>query len=245
MILITENEIFDNAEDFNRANNLIPMGYGISVPDANLNMIDVPGRNGKLDLTNALGIVTYGNRNVWFSSLMIDPTENLVKKFSDLINKYHGQRCKVVFDAEPEYYYDGRCSVSRKQIDKTYQIITFDFDADPFKYPVQVTDENWLWNPFNFETGVIRKYNNIVVSGSKTIDVIAYEQPETPKFRVSLDVGQSSMRMTYNEETYSLNNGLNSFPAIVIQSEDVHEDLHSFTFDGYGKVSIDMKGGIL
>ena len=245
MILITENETFSDAADFNEANNLIPMGYGIAVPEPRTNKIEVLGRNGLLDLTDALGVVTYGNRNVWFSSLMVDPSGNLTQRFSNLLNRYHGQRCKVVFDVEPDYYYDGRCIVSREQVDSKYQIVRFDIDADPLKYPVYASDDDWLWNPFNFETGVIRKYGNMVVNGTLTVDVIGYEQPESPKIYVSLNSGQSSMRMTYDGKTYYLTNGLNAFADIVVQSLDVTTDLNRFTFRGYGKVSINIKGGIL
>lgn len=243
MILITENETFADATDFNEENNLVPMGYGISVPEARKNMVEVPGRNGLLDLTNALGVVTYGNRNVWFSSLMVD--EDITRRFSELLNKYHGQRCKIVFDVEPEYYYDGRCSVSRKQVDSTYQIVQFDLDADPLKYPVYASDEEWLWDPFNFNTGVIRNYGNMVVNGTLTVDVIGYEQPESPKIYVTLNSGQSNMRMVFGGKTYYLNNGLNSFADLIVQSLDVTTDLNRFVFYGYGKVSINIKGGIL
>lgn len=245
MILITENEIIGEAIDFNEQYDLIPMGYNVSVPEPKLNLVEVAGRNGMLDLTNAIGAVTYGNRNVWFSSLMVDLDGNLTKRFSEILNKYHGQRCKIVLDVEPEYYYDGRCIISRETVDKKNQIVRVDLDADPFKYPVYASDEDWLWNPFNFETGVIRKYKNIRINNSASIDVIAYDQPESPRFYVNLDGGQTSMKMVYDGDTYYLSNGLNSFPAITIQSEDVHSDIHRFTFYGRGIVSINIRGGIL
>lgn len=245
MILVLDSEILETAPEFNQHYNLLSVGCGVSTPEPRLNMVEVPGRNGMLDLTNALGATTYNNRNVWFASVMSDTTTRQIQRYSTLLNKYHGQLCKMVLDKEPDYYYVGRCSVSRDWLDNGTQAVRFDLDADPFKYPVYTSDDDWLWDPFNFNTGVIRKYRNLRVSGSRTVDVIAYEQPESPKFRVVLDTGQTSMRMTYDGDTYYLRNGLNSFPAIVIQSLDVHTDIHSFTFSGYGTVTIDLKGGIL
>lgn len=245
MKLILDTELLENAPDINEEYNMSLLGYGIATPEPNFNLVDVPGRNGTLDLTSALGTVTYKNRNVWFASRMNDTTTRLIQRYSTLANKFHGQRCRMVFDDEPDYYFDGRCTISRDYIDNGAQTIRFDLEADPFKYPVYAANENWLWDPFNFNTGVIRKYANIAVSGTKVVDVIGYDQPESPRFVVSLNQGQSSMRMVYGEDTYYLTNGTNSFPAVTIQSLDVHTDIHRFTFYGYGKVSINIKGGIL
>lgn len=245
MIITLENETLATAQDITEQYDVVLLGYGASTPDPRANMVEVPGRNGLLDLTSALGIVTYGQRSVWGAVKMVDTTRRLTQRYSDILNKFHGQRCKMVLDDEPDYYYDGRCSVSREYIDNGAQAIRFDLDADPLKYPVYASDEDWLWDPFNFETGVIREYKNITINGTTVITVIGYEQPESPKFYVTLNSGQSSMRMVYDSVTYYLYNGMNSFPAVVIQSEDPKVDLHTFTFTGYGRVSIDMKGGIL
>lgn len=245
MILVLSSELLAGAEDFAEKYELTPMGYGASTPEPRTNMVEIPGRNGLLDLTSNLGPVTYGQRSVWFACMMVDTPRRLTQRYSEILNKYHGQRCRMILDDEPDYYYDGRCSVSREYLDNGAQAVRLDLDADPLKYPVYASDEDWLWDPFNFETGVIRNYSDIVVNGTKIVDVIGYEQPESPKFYVTLNAGQSSMNMVYDGHTYYLHNGLNSFPAIIVQSEDVHTDIDRFTFRGYGKVSIDMKGGIL
>lgn len=245
MKLVLDSEVLAGAADFEESYNLSKMGYGVSTPEPRTNMVEIPGRNGLLDLTGNLGPVTYGQRSVWFAAMMVDTPRRLTQRYSAILNKYHGQRCKLVLDDEPDYYYDGRCAVSREYIDNGAQAIRFDLDADPLKYPVYASDEDWLWDPFNFETGVIRNYSNITINGTTTVGVIAYEQPESPKFYVTLNQGQTSIKMVFGEDTYYLHAGMNSFPQIVISSQDVHADINQFTFTGYGKISIDMKGGIL
>lgn len=245
MILITDSEILAGAEALTDIYDLTPLGYGVSTPEPRTNLVEVPGRNGALDLTSALGAVTYGQRNVWCAGLMNDTPGRLTQRYSDILAKFHGQRCKMVLDDEPDYYYEGRCSVSREYIDNGAQAIRFDLDADPLKYPVYAIGADWLWDPFNFETGVIREYDNITVNGTKAVTVIAYSVPESPKFRVSFRSGQTSMRMVYSGTTYYLNNGLNSIPQISISSPDIYTDTHLFTFYGYGTVTIDLKGGML
>lgn len=220
-------------------------GYGISTPEPNFNFVDVPGRNGALDLTAALGQVTFQNRKVWFGCREYANASKHLSLYSDLLNRYHGQRVKFVAKEDPSYYYIGRCTITAEYDNNRIRGFAFEIDADPFKYPVYGSDENWLWDPFNFETGVIRVYNNLQVNGTRTIEVIAYSQPESPKFYVTLASGQSSMRMVYDDQTYYLRNGLNSFPAISISSPDIYTDIHSFTFYGQGTVSINIRGGIL
>lgn len=224
---------------------LLMLGYGIGTPEPRLNYVDVPGKQGVLDLTSALGPVTYNNRQVWFSVKEFAKAPQHIFKYSSLLNKYHGQSVKIVVEDDKEYYYFGRCLVSTEYLNNETRIITFDVDANPLKYPVYASDEDWLWDPFNFETGVIRNYRNLIINGTRTVQVIAYEQAESPKFYVTLNQGQTTLRMQYAGETYYLNNGMNTFPAIVIQSLDVHTDIHEFTFSGYGKVSISLSGGIL
>lgn len=245
MIVILENEVFGGIPPFQVIYDLKQIGYGASTPEPKLNMIEVPGRNGLLDLTNALGPVTYSNRQVWGSFREYGDVSDHIDKYSEIMNRFHGQRVKVVLDAEPDYYYDGRCTVSTEYTDSKSRLINIAVDADPLKYPVYASDEDWLWDPFNFNTGVIRNYKNITINGTQSVYVIAYDQPESPKFRVSLMAGQSSMRMMFDNEVYYLNNGVNVFPEISIRSADVYTDIHEFTFSGYGTVSIDMKGGIL
>lgn len=221
------------------------LGYGIGTPEPRFNYVDVPGKSGVLDLTSALGPVTYGNRQLWFTVNERANAPGHISQYSALLNKYHGQAVKIVFDDDVEYYYKGRCLVSTEYFDNDTRNITFEVDADPFKYPVFASDDDWLWDPFNFNTGVIRNYRNITVNGTKTVNVIAYEQEESPRFYVTLNAGQTAMRMDFDGETYYMTSGMNTYPQIVIQSLDVHTDIHQFTFTGYGKVSISLTGGIL
>lgn len=244
--LALDNELLAEVEPFNV---LYPelriYGYGIGTPEPNFNYVDVPGKSGVLDLTSALGPVTYKNRKVYFGCVEYADAPEHIDRYSEILNKYHGQAVKIVFDDDKEYYYQGRCLVSAEYENNVIRGVEFEIDADPFKYPVFASDEDWLWDPFNFNTGVIRNYRNITVSGTKTVDIVAYEQAESPRFYVALNSGQTNMRMQYDGETYYLTNGMNTFPQIVIQSLDVHEDIHQFTFIGQGRVSINLSGGIL
>lgn len=224
---------------------LRPHSYGIEPPTPKTNYVAVPGMNGSLDLTEAFGQVVYENRQVTFSGLFFGSESQWHQIISDILNRFDGTNIKAIFENDPRYYWEGRCTITHERLEKEIYGVSFTMVANPYKYPLQLADENWLWDPFDFENGVIRKYTNIAVSGTKTVDVIGYQNEESPKFRVKLNSGQASMRMTFEGTDYYLMNGLNSFPQISIASEDIYEDIHTFTFRGYGTVTIDLKGGIL
>ena len=188
IVLALNNELLADVKAFDEQySDLTILGYGTGTPDPRFYYVEVPGRNGVLDLTSAIGPVTYDNRQVWFSVREYANPPRHLFKYSSLLNRYHGKLVKIVFDDDKEYYYTGRCEVKTEYIDNNTRDITFEIDADPLKYPVYASDEDWLWDPFNFETGVIRNYANLTVSGTRQVEVIAYEQAESPKFYVTLN----------------------------------------------------------
>lgn len=110
-------------------------GYGATLPEYRNNTVEVPGKNGVLDLTDAFGVF-YDNRTVYFSMKKICSAENFVTLFSTIANAWHGKKVKVKFDKDSNYFYRGRCKVEAKHVDNEIHGINFIIDAEPFKYPV-------------------------------------------------------------------------------------------------------------
>ena len=107
----------------------------ISVPEPNTVLVDVPGRNGRLDLSEALtGDVSYSNRTiklVLVASVNIQSWQDMCEH---IFNKFHGRKVKVTFDDDPGHYYSGRASVSDPQRIRNGASLTLTVDADPFRY---------------------------------------------------------------------------------------------------------------
>lgn len=55
--------------------------------------------------------------------------------------------------------------------------MTLKFECDPYKYELTATDEDWLWDPFDFEEGVIKEYGNQNVDGTLVLTVIGSPMP--------------------------------------------------------------------
>ena len=80
---------------------------------------------------------------------------------------------------------------------------TLTIDADAYKYEINVSNEDWLWDVLNFETGIIRDYRGINVSGSSSKLLEGSGIPVVPAFLVSnLDESVSNY-ITFNGTRYT------------------------------------------
>ena len=99
--------------------------------------------------------------------------------------------------------------------------------------------EDWEWDPFNFETGIIREYREIRVDGSLKFIIEGRRKNVVPAFTVVSDDG-SGLQVRFNGTTYNLPDGTSRVLNIVIRS-----GTNTLYFTGNGTVSIDYRGGRL
>ena len=115
-----------------------PPDFG--VPETKTRMVDIPGADGLLDLTEAAGgTIRYGNRPqqyVFMAEVNADERDAL----RDLLNnEIHGQFVTVIADCDPEWYYEGRASVSFTDISRFKMKINISVDAQPYKLAHDMT----------------------------------------------------------------------------------------------------------
>lgn len=134
----------------------------ISPPVPKTLYVDIPGADGLLDLTQALTRdVKYENRTITFEFNVLDARNRWSNIYSDILDYLQGQSMKIILDEDPTYYYIGRVQVNEWKSDKNTSIIAIEANVEPYKLAVVSTVEDWLWDPFNFETGVIQNYSNM------------------------------------------------------------------------------------
>lgn len=112
-------------------------GYTLEPPTPKTYIVDVPGGNGKIDLTEALsGDVAYDNRNQEFTFYLIDVADFEETK-SDISNFLHGKSYDYTMTMDPGYTYHGRFYVSSYTHTAYDQgvigVIKIKIDADPYK----------------------------------------------------------------------------------------------------------------
>lgn len=113
-------------------------GYSLKPPEPKTYTVDIPGGNGKLDLTESLiGYPAYDNRKQEFTFYIIDD-KNFERTKTEVSNFLHGKVFDYKFTMDPEYIYHGRFSIS-SYTHESYAngiagIIKITIDADPFKF---------------------------------------------------------------------------------------------------------------
>lgn len=204
--------------------------------------VDIMGADGEIDLSDALtDYPVFNNRRGTLKFRMFATERRASSRYSEIMNYLHGQRMQCILDEEPEYYYYGRFTVSGFEYKRIgeWADIAIDYNVEPYKYLIHDSTEEWLWDPFSFETGVIRNYSGIRVSGSLLYTVVGTRMPVIPVFTAEIESG-NSLTVDFEGNTYSLADGVNTIPAIVLT-----EGEHNLGFRGNGRVTIAFRGGSL
>lgn len=207
----------------------------IGLPEAKTNTVDIPGADGTMDLTEALGAVRYGNRELEMIFDVIGEPERWHSLTSQIANYLHGQRLKVILDSDPSYYYIGRLALESEKSDYLTNQITISGDMDPYKYELLSSLDDWLWDPFSFEAGIIREYKGLNVDGGLTVTI-----PGTRKEIIPTIIASVAMQVEWKGKRYDVPAGTCKLYAISLVEGD-----NILKFYGNGTVSIDYRGGIL
>lgn len=214
-------------------------------PSPKTTYVDIPGGDGSLDLTEALtGDVKYEMRKGSFEFL-VKGRRDWTRVYSEISDYLHGQRMKIMLDDDPPYYYLGRPQVNTWKSEKKHSTITIDAVVDPYKYEIFSSIEDWKWDSFNFETGVVRDYRNIQVDGSLTYNIPGTRKAVVPTFTVVSDDGsgikvQNRSNVYGWSRTVTLADGTSRNPEIVIRKGN-----NGLFFQGTGTVTIDYRGARL
>lgn len=212
----------------------------IPMPDPKTQILDIPGGDGSIDLTEINGRPAYNDRDgvELVFDLMDGSYESWFLKYSQFAAEVHGRKVKMVLDDDPDHYYMVRLKLDGKKSNPVYGQITFSGTAEPFKYDLTATNEPWLWDTFNFETGVIREIEEVEITAENNkVTIIGAGIDTPPVFAVSQ---ADNLKLTYGGRTYTLKVGRNRFPAVRVGKEDV-----TLTFFGTGKFEVEYRGRYL
>ena len=107
----------------------------ISPPRPQLKLIQVPGSNTVIDLTEALtGEVKYEPRKIKCIFSVVDGRSKWSAVYSEVLNDVHGKRLKITMDDDPNYYYIGRVVVNQWESEEAIATIVIEAEVEPFKY---------------------------------------------------------------------------------------------------------------
>lgn len=109
----------------------------IGSPTVRTSFVDIPGADGALDLTEALGGVNYSTRTLVFSlgRRMYDRYQ----QDADAKNALHGRRMQIQLSDDPGHYFRGRVSVGEWVRDHGLGRVDITCTCDPWRYKLQPT----------------------------------------------------------------------------------------------------------
>ena len=175
---------------------LILSSREISSPEVKEHYVDVDGADGSLDMTEALGRIRYENRSIKLDFTVIDDRTKFWDIFSKVQNLIHGKKFRISFDDDPDFYYIGRVSIDKWKTDKVIGSMTFDIEAEPYKY----------WRA---ETVIVEK-----IAGQKEIRLTNMRKPVNPSFLAS-----SPMSLVFGDATVPIQADIESVSADICLSE--------------------------
>lgn len=217
---------------------LIPASRPLLNPPAvKTSVIEIPGGDGAIDLTTALaGRPVFKNRTGSWEFYVENGFKDWTALYSEIMSYLHGKKLKAILEDDPDYYYEGRFSVNNWKSDANWSLITIDYDVKPYKKSVRAPGEDWLWDTFNFETDIIQCYENLPVSGSRTVIAVGDDMPVP----ATIIASAGGMTLTFNGNVYNLNKGINySSEFTISQGQNI------FVFEGEGDITIKYERGRL
>ena len=169
----------------------------ISVPEPNTVLLEVPGRSGRLDLSEVLtGDVSYGNREIKLKLAAETNREEWVGTCFHIFNKYHGRMVHVTFDEDPGHFYVGRASVSDPQRVASAGQLTVTIDAEPFRYEQEEYEVTFTGTT----TAVSGTVENLRMPVSPTVTV------------------PNACQLFHDSRIYELKKGTQAVPGLVLHS---------------------------
>lgn len=212
----------------------------VNPPEVRTMYVDIPGKDGALDLSTALtGFVLYKNREGSWTFIVDNDHWNWEVAYHTISNYLHGKRMKIILEDDPNFYYIGRLAVDEWKSEQSWSKIVIKYNLEPFKYELTSSVEEWLWDPFSFETGVVRESGNITIPGTLTIIIPSSRRPVIPTFVVSANGNGMTMQVN-GGTTYTLYDGTNRNTSIIFGEEETTLEL-----TGTGVLSIIYQGGWL
>lgn len=226
---------------------LIPTSRPVFNPPApKTKYVDIPGADWHLDMSTVLtGEIAYEARTGSFEFLVDNGqlSEYRANKWSELYSQImdylHGRLTKAILEDDPGYYYEGRFSINQWKSDPHNSKITINYTVSPYKFERFSALDEWEWDYFNFESGIIRNYKDLRVDGSLTLTVIGKRMSVTPSFIVKSDDG-NGLKVKFKGVTYDLPDGTSR--VVNIRTAEGENELE---FMGNGIVSVDYRGGCL
>lgn len=166
--------------------------YTIEAPSVKTQTVEVAGGDGVLDLTDYFGEPKFNNRKLSFELSKEQNQEDFRIEYSEILNRFNGQKVNITLDNDSDFYFVGRLSISYTR-DKTITRITLECDCEPYK--------------------LMHNLTSISVEKSKTINLWNLRKKTVPEITTS-----HPTKITFNDYVFNLDVGVFVVPEFELLS---------------------------
>ena len=197
---------------------LIVAPYVIQMPEPQMNFVEIPGRDGALDLSEAFGAVRYTDRIIPLTLYARASFDALISAFAADV---HGRRMNVIFDRDPTYYYDSRITLEEVERHAGYCELSLECRAKPYKLE-------------QFKTTI-----TVLPTDSATVTLTNTRMPVVPTITVSAEM---TIEFTIEGLVYTINltAGTHVVPSLVLMEGDTEIGI-----TGTGSITFTYRKGAL
>lgn len=143
----------------------------VSPPEVYSYIVDIPGRNGALDLTESLtGDVSYYDREISCKFVCQAPRPQWPGIHGQIMNAIHGRRMKIVLSDDPDYYYEGRVYVDKWGTEYENKMEFPEIHATVAPYALEVEMREYTANLSNTKTVSVSMGGENVSRGNFNVD---------------------------------------------------------------------------
>lgn len=215
--------------------------------------LDIPGGNGIIDLSESLtGYPVYDNRKGSFEFIVMNGYKAWYNAYSDIMDYIHGRKITAVLEDDPTHFYIGRFTVNEWKSEPNNSVIVIEYSVEPYKWSIHSSLDGWLWDTFNFTSGVISdsRFKDIPVSTSNVEHVFSGfgSAPVCPSFIVETTSGDGVFARFVNprlgiDQAELLMDGTSQVSEFLLYGDSV--TVYFRCPSGTGTVSIDFRQGRL
>lgn len=227
-------------------------------PSVKTQIVDIPGADGYIDLSESLTkYPVYNNRQGSIDFIVLSGFETWQQLYSRIMNYLHGRTKRVVMDDDVGYFYEGRFKVNKWKSanDGTWSTITIDYDVKPYKMEVNDSLDDWLWDPFNFDTGITLSelFADITIDSDiyepRTFSGVIRRKPVSPEIEVRTTSTEGMAIRLINPELdidkdFYFGDGISIDPEFILSNFSGSNTIQ-MNFMGHGTVSIRFRNGEL
>lgn len=180
---------------------ILQAGWALSPPQHRTQFVEVPGRDGDLDLSTALtdGVPRYGSRTLTATFERSDGTRlQREAAINEMVNQLDGWCLNIQLPDDEMHYITGRVSVAKNFNDMAHASVTLTAVCDPWRYAV-------------YETVVTA---NASAAGTQILLTNVGRRSVVPK--VEVEGTGASVNLVFGSASWELTSGAYELPDLIV-----------------------------